>query len=371
MGKIFVISDTHYGLTSSGYSRTQEIDEVVWDVVEKVCATRGNIFIHCGDLGHNNHPKPEIYAKWISIWEQLHKYGVVSRFIVGNHDIVHDVEQCHGSLSPLVELKYAHTCAITKPRLESYYPGHNLIYLPYVSKSHLGIDPQTFIDDWLRNTLNSIRAKREKAIIFSHLNVGGSEIGSNRVMRPSRLTLPMWAHNHPATGLIVAGHIHLHQTIKDGKTPIVCIGSPIYTDFGDSGEKVYLTIEVDDGNIIVNKKATQAVKLVELNYDFVGYKIDLKFDKNQIENCIVKVNIKCTEAQKESIDFDNFRRTISEHARFVKPILPIVVKEEIHQPVKIMGSWSDEKMVEEWIRNRRPPNAGIIDKCAKEAMERS
>lgn len=370
--KIFVVSDTHFGLSAAGYDRTTETDDALWAVVEQAINDRASLFIHCGDIGHRNHPKPEIYARWVKIWERLNKQEIKTRFLIGNHDIIHDVEQPMGSLSPLRELNYPSVEVVAAPRVEKLQDGWVLVYLPYLSRSHVGSNPQEFIEDWLRQELGKIEAKGDKAIVFAHWNIEGVDIGGDRIMRPSRLVFPGWVCDHPAVGLAVSGHIHLHQVLKNHKAPHVCIGSAIYTDFGDGGEKVYLTMEIRGDGVYLDKHPTLAVRLVELNYDLVGYDIKLlKFDRKQVEGCIVKVTVRCTEGQRESVDWEAFRVSIAEHAQYVRPIRPVIVREEAHQPVVLKAGQTDEQMVLEWIRERRPPEADLVAECANEALEKA
>lgn len=366
--KVFVISDTHYGLTSAGYDRTPEIDDAVWQVAENAIEKRADLFIHCGDLGHRNHPKPEIYARWLRLCERFYQNKLQVRFLVGNHDVIHDSGQPRGSLAPLHELQYHNIDVICQPKIEPICTGWQFLYLPYLSRSHIGINPNEYIDQWLKATLVNVK---ENIIVFAHLNVKGADIGNERIMRASNLVFPEWLCDHPSVKLVISGHIHLHQVLKDRKAPHVCIGSSIYTDFGDSGEKKYLTITIDNDETYLGRYSTNAVRLVELNYDLVGYNINqLKFEPNQVDDCIVKIIVRCTEAQSETIDWEAFKKSVEEHAYYVRPIRPIIVKEGVHQAIEFKPGLTDMQLVEKWLQNKKPPDADLIWQYACESLEK-
>ena len=129
-------------------------------------------------------------------------------------------------------------------------------------------------------------------------------------------------------------------------------------------------LKLVEDQIFVERHKTSAVKLVELNYDLVGYSEKLlKFDAAQVKDCIVKVTVKCTEAQREAIDFEAFRLSIEQHAKHVRQIHPIVVREEGHQPVRFKTGLTDQQMIEAWLAERKPPNAEMVGQCALKVLD--
>lgn len=369
--KLIVTSDTHYGLNSGGYDRTPEIHQVFEGICERAMSG-ADYLIHCGDLGQTNHPKAETYGLWIRIWERLHEESEIkARFLVGNHDVIHRRDNCHGSLQALAELRHHRIEAISGPVMESLGPGWYAVYLPYLSKSHQGEkDLQEQTEGWLRTTLDGLSEVEGRVLVFAHWDVEGADLGGDRLMRPTSLAFPEWVCDHPAVVLAVSGHIHNHQTIHKGKAPHIIVGSPIHTDFGDMGEKKYLEIDLtDQGQIMVRPVDSGATRFVELVYDLVENDLEaLRFHPAQVKDAVVKVSVRCTEDQRESIDWEAFRESMAQEAAFVRPIRPVVVREQAHQPVKIQKGLQDDQMVMAWLRDRKPPDAKRIGEFALEAM---
>lgn len=366
--KIFVISDTHYGLSSAGFDRTPEIHEVMADFASRAIQAKADMVIHCGDLGQSNHPKADIYALWIRFCEKLEAYKIKTRILVGNHDIIHRRDAFWGSLAPLNEIDYDHIMVVGDIFVEHLGDDFYILYLPYMSPA---IHGESNIQDRLEKQVKKILDDYgRKFLVFSHLNVGGVNLGGDRVFRPTQMTFPSFINEHPSVKLSVSGHIHLHQILREeGKADHILVGSPIYTDFGDCGRKVYLEIDINE-SISVQMKDTKAVRLVELNYDLVnGHVSDLKFDPAQISDSIVKVMVKCTEDQKAAIDWNGFKASIESEAVYCRPIRPILVREKAHQPVKLPKGKRDEDLVIAWLNERKPPDSRLVAQLTKQVFQ--
>ena len=370
--KIFVISDTHYGLNSAGFDRTPEIDDLVYRFVDAAAKAKADWVIHCGDLGQSNHPKAEIYGLWVRLWERLERdTAIKTRFLMGNHDILHRKGCQFGSFEPLAELNYEQVKPVVDISVEYLGENWHAVFLPYLSPSHHGPGLQAGAEKAIRVILDGIEESEGRAIVFSHWNVKGADIGGDRILRPSSMVFPEWICDHPAVSFAISGHIHHHQILKSQKANHFIVGSPIHTDFGDIGDKKYLEIELDGELAIVKPRETGAIRLVELNFDLVGQDLRLlRFDPAQVAEAMVKVSVRCSEDQRAAVDWEEFRAQIMEAgAYFVRPIRPVIVREKTHQPVKLRPGLQDNELVGAWLSERKPPGVKLVAKLAQETLE--
>jgi len=370
--KIYFVSDSHYGLKSAGYDRTNEIHSVMTAIVEDAIESGADLFIHGGDIGHIASPSPEIHSLWIELFEKLEAAKIQSRFVLGNHDISNRSYNVHGSLSPLHELQYQYVKAVTRIDWESIYGGiWGILYLPYVSKRNIG--KHASFDDYYKAEVDRLLFKKDdsrKWIVVTHLNVHGAETANDFLLRPSSAAMPRKVYQQDNVKLILSGHIHNYQIIRKTDPLHIVIGSPIATDFGDTGQKVFAKIFLNTkGGIQIEKIETGCAKLVELNYDLVNLKNALLTVPETIRGCGVKVKMRLTEAQAESLDIKAFENGLREIASFVRPITPVIVREQTDRPVQVIGQQSDTRIVSNWLNAKRPPDIKMIAEMATEALE--
>jgi DNA repair exonuclease SbcCD nuclease subunit len=361
--KILFVSDAHYGLKSAGFDRTEEVHKIMIGLVDYVEKNDIDIFIHGGDLGHIANPSSQIHGLWIDLFNRLEDSGTLSYFLLGNHDVT-NIGSEYGSLAPLYELGLASVKPIVKPSF--ILPDDamvNLLFLPYNSRNHLG----RTIDE-ASNDIVDFAKGNHNVLVFTHLNPVGAEVNDDFILRPVSAVVPESIKELSPLG-IFSGHIHKPQKIA---TNHWIVGSPICTDFGDVTDKRFLVIEVDQDYINVDSIPTNCTPLVKLDYDFVDGEIDFSFDEELVNSAGVKVLVKMTVDQQESVDLDSWVTALDRAgAAFVRPITPIIVKRtETETKSKIVQPGLDDKtIVRQWVEEKKPTNSGLVLECAMGAME--
>lgn len=380
--KLFITADSHYGLKSAGFDRTEEIHHVVSSIANQAIEEEADFFIHLGDLGHTANPSAEVHKLWIELFEKFNKSErTCAKFLLGNHDVSSRLETFSGSLSPLEQLAYGPDIAepITGIKLEDINDDWAFLYLPYMSKrlvlrkiQQLGQSGQSF-DDYYRSRVKSIlKMTSKRIIVFTHLNLHGAKVDDDILLRPVSATMPRSLYNDSKVKLILSGHIHKPQMISKKQPAHIVVGSPIQTDFGDTDDKRFAVVTLDGKKASVKFRSTDCVKLVELKFDFVGDGSPRLYIPQEVVNngsrVGLKVSIRMTEAQRELIDVEGFYTVACETVAFVRPIIPVILREGAAKPVKIKGL-QDDQMIMNWLRAKKPPKAKEIALCAKEVLE--
>lgn len=365
ISKIVVISDTHYGLKSAGFDRIEEIHNVTSEVVEYAISNGADFFVHCGDIGHRALPDPRIHSMWVELYSRLEECRVFSEFLLGNHDIVHDRNKPYGNLAPLDVLGNNYVVAVNDYSFFSHIDNLYFMFLPYFNQAYVGEKHNEYYERKVNESLSQL-SPQDVVIAFTHLNIEHATIGDDYILRPVNATIPQQLYDSDNVKLIVSGHIHKSQEIGEKQ---VVIGSPIYTDFGDHGEKRFLEIDIrDDLGIDVKSIPTSCVNLHTLEFDLTnGDQLDI--DWSEIEGCGLKVKIRATKDQIESINIPEFENKLRKYCRFVQPIVPTVVKMETEKKSIIKSGMTDKDLVEKWIEVKRPDNYNGILKTALEVIE--
>jgi hypothetical protein len=112
---------------------------------------------------------------------------------------------------------------------------------------------------------------------------------------------------------------------------------------------------------------------VLLEYDFVDCEeIDLELDSIDVEKAGVKVQIRITEDQRDSLNLEAIRgELVAKGAKFVRPIVPTVVRRDESRETIVDPSLDDAEVVQQWIGAKKPTEADRVTRFATEALEQS
>lgn len=372
--RIIAISDAHYGLKSGGFDRTDEIHRVMNKAVAYAVGVGADLFIHCGDLGHVANPSSRIHGLWVELFEQLNHAQVESRFLLGNHDLVHRETNPSGSLSPLVELQYPFVRAVVTTGIEDLGGGVGVLWLPYMSKSN--IPEKASVDEYNAEFLaanEAVLSGFDTVLVFSHLNPPEYQPHEDVILRPIHTTIPEAVMTGGWADLVVNGHIHRPQTVRRETPSVVVVGAPVCTDFGDVLKKSFLDIRVDSGRpVAINRVEAGNTPLVELAFDFVDQE-NPRFpgvETLNVEGAGVKVSVRATEDQIDALGVPEFASALQGVAEFVRPIIPMVVRRRKNKGDAIVRpDMTDADAVRAWLEDRQPSGTKVILKCGLEALE--
>jgi DNA repair exonuclease SbcCD nuclease subunit len=373
MSRILFISDCHYGLKSAGFDRTEEIHKVMMGAVDYAIDNSVDLFVHGGDLGHTSNPSSHIHGLWVDIFLKLEEAKIHSFFMLGNHDIVNKKDNVYGSLAPLAELNLKYVEAIVKPEIQDIYT-FNVIFLPYISKANL--DGKT-LDQINEKFIDELPELVQPTIVFTHLNPEGARLHDDFVFRPVHAVVPKRIFELENVCGVFSGHIHKPQTVREQYPQHYVVGSPITTDFGDDPKKKFFIIDIvnngtKQGIGRIQSVKTNNIKLVELNYDFVNKEgsITFDYDESDIKGSIIKIQVRLTEDQRASVDFDALRTRLTDSgAFFVRPVMVTTIKRDSDSERILDASMTDTEIVRSWIAAKQPSNSETIEEFALETLE--
>jgi len=354
--RIVIASDFHYGLKSAGFDRTPEIHRIVEQIVGHMMDNKVDRFICCGDICHRANPPSEVHARLFKIYQLLEDLGIETRIIVGNHDA--NKQRPWGCLAPMEEAGYENVVSHSKIYSQPAEDNWNFIYLPFPFAYELTEE------EFLKHVE---LCGPYNIAVFSHLAVDGASLAGDFILRGASNSIPKFVLEHPQVKVVFNGHIHIPQTV--GKVEI--IGSPFQTDFGDTSGKSFLDVELyENGTYQVTKVPTDHDKLVQIDLDWSGTdttKSGTILMKKEWHGSIIKLNIKCREEQIEKVQA--FGEQLKKVAKFVRPFVPIIVREAKQAKTVIKAGMTDEEAIRGWVEAKEPVNSEQVLQLALEALE--
>ena len=370
--KIYVTTDAHYGLKSAGLDRTEEIHTIMMRIVNDAIDNNADFFVHMGDLGHVANPSSLVHRYWVEVFNELEAAKIHSRFLLGNHDLTNRATNLHGSLAPLERLGLKYVKCVSAVQLE-LVPNEDwaFLYLPYMSRSALREDRNQHYRRMCRDLTKAADEEQRNLIVFTHLNIDGAKTEGDFLLRPVDAVMPRSLYQSERVKLILSGHIHGPQTVHKKEPRHEILGAPICTDFGDKKEKRYAIVTLNGTGCRTKFKPTNCTPLIELSYDLVGMLRPTLPIPDQVDGAGVKVRIRCTEDQAAMLDLPEFANELQQRAAFVRPIVPTILRDEVGKldAAKIARpGMSDERMIENWIAHKKPPQAVRISELAIEAL---
>lgn len=262
--KILFFSDTHAGLTISGYDTRDILKKALEEILEEIEIWQPDLVVHGGDVFHSSNPKPEDYAMMMGFFSSYDTPTIVIR---GNHDESNGIRA--DAIEPIRRTKFVgyiedsvansllfldedddeimiSSDRVFCPELPTKitFGDKEILVFPYVAEARAkkltGLSAQRLVIDLLK-------ANKGKNIdaAFGHLDVQGVIEGSEAsVARGATLLLPRTLAGSCSFPFF-NGHIHKKQIVKLKNTTINFPGSVIRTDFSEvDGSKGFLKVEV-------------------------------------------------------------------------------------------------------------------------------
>lgn len=242
-----ISSDWHLDASTAGIPRFDDVFAAVHDVVQVAKGLKVDAFIFTGDLTNPDslraHAASEV-AVFVAatLWND---HGIMSRWVVGNHDVVESGSSARLPLHTLASVRalehaFGNTCVrvFDAPTVE-HFGNLAIVALPFVPRSH-AYDPAEFV----RNVVVDDGFGTTSVLVLSHLNIEGIESGSETTDMPRgrEVFLPLIdIRKRWPDAVIVNGHYHKRQTFKGIQIP----GSLERLTFGEeANEPGFLIVEV-------------------------------------------------------------------------------------------------------------------------------
>jgi DNA repair exonuclease SbcCD nuclease subunit len=225
--KVLFFSDTHAGLTISGYDTRDILKKALDEILEEIEIWQPDLVIHGGDVFHTSTPKPEDYAM---VMEFFSAYDVPTIVLRGNHDDNNGIRA--DAIEPIRRTKFIGyikdevaaeflmydsedeevmtvSDRVICPELpcKITFNEKELLVFPYIAEARAkrmtGHSAQKLVTDLLKENVN-----KDIAAAFTHLDIRGVVEGSEAsVARGATLLLPKTLAGSCAFPFY-CGHLH-------------------------------------------------------------------------------------------------------------------------------------------------------------------
>lgn len=245
MAKIWVIGDTHFGISNNS-TEWQEIQQECFDkwlfpLWEKEVG-ENDVLVHLGDVFDDRQSvNVQTMNMAIGIFERLSKIFPSGVYILcGNHDMKNNKSN---EVNSLACLKYIpHISIVTEPVM--VHSVNNI-------RPSMALLPYTHDDEQLNKWVSDHSGCD---YIFSHAEA----VGAKYIMGGSTSDKGI---RYSGKAKLICGHIHLHQETEHG---VLFVGTPYQLNFGDCGND--RGIAVIDGDSIGFVENYVSPKFIRINY---------------------------------------------------------------------------------------------------------
>ena len=237
------------------------------------------------------------------------------------------------------------------------YPNRNALMAHDAFKDMPVSEVNNAIGRMLAEKLKEVASKLDPnipSVLIAHLALDVAKAGSENQMMMGR-DICLSLHEIPDNiDYVFFGHIHKPQEIQrhgfpegDARGYVYIIGSPESVDFGEEGDvKRWLLLDTDKGT--VESIPTNSRRYVTVNIDFVSNNSQIFPD---VEDCIVRVNIKCRKNQQ--IDLTGIRNRMMESGAFsVKIEREFIPEERDMQAVQTAEAQTQEDIFRQYCESK-------------------
>ena len=244
--KLLITADWHADARTLGHARFGDVDQAVRQMVNAAAEHRVDAFCFLGDLCDPDAGSSVFRCCKLAISAalMLHRVGIESIWIAGNHDVIEDGSG-DTTLSPLCAIANAVRSihVFERPSVVTRGIGDvSIMALPFTATSH-AYRPVGFVHG------HADAMRSGKWVVLSHLAVAGVQPGEETTDMPRgrEVVLPRELFPEELVGVtIVQGHYHHGQRHHvDGFRDVVIPGAPVRLTFADENrEPSFLIVEV-------------------------------------------------------------------------------------------------------------------------------
>ena len=340
------LADIHIGIENYGRldsksglnSRVVDFLRRMSQVIDLALEREVDVCIFAGDAYKNQRPNPTFQREFARRIKRLANEQVPVVLLVGNHDMA-SADRAASSLDIFGVLDVPGVIVADREEIHhiTCRRGQPLqvATVPYPQRSRLLVHQEfrnMTLDDLdleigriISDNITSLAAEANEnpdipAILTAHLSVSeakqGSEqsvmIGRDVVVLKSLLADPAWDY-------VALGHIHKHQELNRGQQPpIVYPGSLERIDFGEEGErKGFVMAQIERGQANWEFIPVDARRFVTLRLDVTQADDPMtdildELEQHRVQEAVVRVIIKATEAQEMLLDDKPIRQALRE-----------------------------------------------------------
>jgi len=384
------LADIHIGMENYGRldsrsglnSRVVDFLRRMSQAIDVALEREVDVCIFAGDAYKNQRPNPTYQREFARRIKRLADNNVPVILLVGNHDMasadraassldIFGVLDVPGVTVAAREAVHQITCRRGQPLQVATvpYPQRSRL-LAHDEFRNLSLDDLDMaLGNIVHRNIEDLAGEvRENpnvpAVLTAHFSVSearqGSEqsvmIGRDVVVLKSLLADPVWDY-------VALGHIHKHQELNGGQhPPIVYPGSLERIDFGEEAErKGFVMVELERGRANWEFVPLDARRFVTVRIDVTASDDPMtdildELESHPLDDAVVRVIIKATEAQEPLLDDKAIRQTLR-RANTVASIIHDVDRAQRHRlgvesaeeltPAEVLALYLESKLVPE------------------------
>lgn len=367
------LADIHIGMENYGRldpksglnSRVVDFLRRFSEAVDEALKREVDVCIFAGDAYKNQRPNPTFQREFARRVKRLAGEGVPVVLLVGNHDMatadraassldIFGVLDVPGVIVADREEIHQLTCRRGQPLQVATvpYPQRSRLLSREQFQNMTLADLDLELSRILGENLADLAAEAQErpdtpAVLTAHLSVSeakqGSEqsvmIGRDVVVLKSVLADAAWDY-------VALGHIHKHQELNGGhQPPIIYPGSLERIDFSEEGErKGFVMVQLERGRAAWEFVPVKCRPFITLRLDVTQSPEPLtaildELEQHPVDDAVVRVVIKATEAQEMLLDEKPMRQALR-RANYVASIVRDIDRPQRHR----LGGISAEEL---------------------------
>lgn len=360
--KFFHTADIHFGVENYGkidqktgiHTRLLDFASNLELIVNQAISEKIDFLIFCGDAYKTANPTPTQQKLLAQLFLKLYDARIPVAIIVGNHDHPLSFGKAH-ALDVFSYLPVEGFHVFSRPEL-AIIPTKSgpvqIIGVPWPTRNHIvasalhrfktHTEIASYLSEKVGEIINGLARQCDPnipTVLGGHLTVSsgvfsGSEkcaiYGTDPIFLPSQLALP-------GIDYVALGHLHRHQNLNDGGTPVVYAGSIERVDFGErKEEKGFCRVTIDNTNTQKRACSYDFIQLPTRSMIQVEVVLDPSKDQTQqvldelgkrtLTDAIVKIVYHIPDGKTDRLDVTAVQRACHD-AMYVVGIFPI------HKPI--------------------------------------
>ena len=358
--RLLHVSDIHFGVENYSKidsvtglpTRLRDFVDAFDRAIDRAIEVGVDAVLFTGDAYKNRDPNPTVQREFAKRIMRLVERQIPVFLLTGNHDLPSMASRAHSiEIFETLAVPGVHVArGIEFFTIQTKSGPLQIVSLPWLTRHNL-ITKEEYkgrsLDELnllllqkIENLLHDMTRKLDKqfpAVLAVHASIAGAVYGSERtIMLGQDLAIQKSILGAEHFDYIAVGHIHKHQVLAAGDTPIVYPGSLERIDFGEEKEdKGFVLVEIDDpggGPItrqtewkFVHDPLVRAFRTLDLNIENLPTDDLLnptaaavqamtreaaKFRDGGLKNAIVRVKLKMLPEQQAAFREEEMRRAL-------------------------------------------------------------
>ncbi|MFN8525377.1 MAG: exonuclease SbcCD subunit D [Chloroflexota bacterium] len=349
MIKLLHIADIHIGMENYGRidpatgssTRLKDFLDTLDEAVDRAIAEPVDAVVVAGDIYKSRDPSPTHQREFARRVLKLSRAGIQVVIVAGNHDIpLAEGRATSVDIFSVLDLpNVTVTRRLDTHRVETRGGPLQIVALPWLTRG-VFLKREDYRNISIEELLHKMGEMADArltdlcsqldpsvpAVLVGHAHVHGARVGAERMLTlGSDPVFNLTMLDRPNIDYVALGHIHKHQPLHTGSTPVVYSGSINRVDFSEEREdKGFVLVEVQRGSAnweFVPVKARPFITIrAEPETDNPTGEVLKAIEKRatDVPESVIRLQLVGPRSRLQTVDEREVRRALAE-AEFVVP----------------------------------------------------